>query len=414
MSEVWRPARIDRAWRGNVGMGLIERLETASVDDLRAAILELAARGPRNRLGIGLTDAGHWVYDRGRLVDTVQAMVHENSGLDDLAEHTLDFVRAHPVRGPEPTPSLHLGVGGGRLAYLAEHELWDGGNLSRLALSLNAMALSGHPVAMLEEPPATWALQRALLHTFTSPHRVRELFKERSRAQAESGWGEPFGSPEEGLAPGLVFAEVPAAARREIKQWAREHAPGTNDAVLTLALIRRALTQVGLVQDPTIGMVVDLRRYLARADRGNVHGNFISGLQMAVPLDAGPAELQARLTDVLDSGRPLAAFAVSLLKSMRHRYSPGVRRFAGQPFSHVFMGSRVGGAGGHTIPWSGDVRRMASWTNPVGQTGITALVTQLGQGWQISLCHYEGCVDSHLLAQAGHHVSQDPLGLLMA
>lgn len=388
MGRPHRPGVLDRMWRGNIAAGVVESLDLPSVDDMRAALSELFRLGAAGRL---VPDLAGRPIDPGRRADLAEAMVGDAPAATDPAEAVIAFIESRTQGGRPPVPALCLGVTGARLAYVHDHEFCDGGTLARVLLGIHAFARTGALPDWAEAPTVGWPLARALAHTFASPARLPALVAARREARRHGGDWSWLGPQVRDPKRGLAVADIAAADRSWIEADCRQRWPEVTGAVLTLALVRAALREVGLIDRDEVGLVVDLRRYLPRKDRSHVQGNFIAGLNVSLPMSDTPSHLQRRVTAVLGSGRPLAATTLSALKFVLARDSQpgaGLRRFAGHPYAHVYMGSRVGGLNGEEMPWAQGIRRMASWTNPAGLSGVTGVVTQLAGAWQVSLSHY--------------------------
>lgn len=414
MAHFIRPGILDRMWHGYFVSGIFEDWALPEPHDLQAAIVELGLHRPELRLGLALTDDGRWLHDIGLLPGLAAEMVSAGRGQGDPTAVVLEAMAHRFDTRPGPRPWLRMDLSNHRLSYSVEHEFLDGGSVARTLAGLCDYARTGSLPPWMEGPFVAHPLRDALRNSLNSKKKLKELWDARAESRRYAAPPGPIGPVETRPAPGLLVIELEAAGRQAVREWRRRHGSGVSDAILTLVLIRNALRRVGLVQDPSVGMVVDLRRYLPRAQHGQVHGNFISGLQVHLPFPESPLQLQERLAAVLGSSRPLAAFAASAAKANLARTSTteGEQRIPGHPFSHVYMGSRVGGSTGEAMPWTGDTRRMLSWTNPPGLSGITAVVTHLGGGWQFNLSYYSPWTDAGLLREAGHLVTEDPLDLL--
>ena len=287
-------------------------VDLPSPDELRSAVVELAARGIPARVGLVQEGDRHWRSlgegIRERVDEMVRVPPDPQINLRSWLEQT--WVPGLPIQ---------FAVTDTRIAYLCDHRLMDARLATVLAPILCGVARGEGTPAWLEQH-TRHPLGSALLHTFgRRPDTALRLVGNALRTRSTRGDAQHHADPasdgrEESTMSGNVQHMVGVLERHDLqalRRWARGRL-GFSSALLILAA--RAFRHAGLAVATTGTMVVDLRRYLG--GRTTTTGNFIAGMSLPVTgPGSSPEAVEGQVRRALRLGQPLAATALTVLKS---------------------------------------------------------------------------------------------------
>lgn len=203
---------------------------------------------------------------------------------------------------------------------------------------------------------------------------------------------------------------MPSNVREQLGAWGDEHAPRATESALLFSAIARALTQTGTPICETTHILVDARRY--RPATASFNGNMAVGLEFPFPSPFDPQTLSDRLQAALRAGRPLAAIALSSVKSTLSRHRPTAIAVTDKA---VVSFSDVGKAvAPNALPWQRDARRaFIGMVEPFGHNGISFILVRLGDDVVVSCSFNAAAHDSARIDAALMSACRDPLGVLV-
>ena len=287
-------------------------VDLPSPDELRNAVVELAARGIPARIGFVQEGDRHWRSLGEGIRERVDEMVR-------VAPDPQIDLRSWLEQTWVPGLPIQFAVTDTRIAYLCDHRLMDARLATVLAPILCGVARGEGTPAWLEQN-TRHPLASALLHTFgkrpgTTLRLVGNTLRTRSaRSNAQHHTDPASAARGETTMPGNVQHMVGVLERHDLqalRRWARGRL-GFSAALLIVAA--RAFRHAGFAVATTATMVVDLRRYLE--GRTTTTGNFIAGMNLPVTgPGSSPEAVEDHVRRALRLGQPLAATALTVLKS---------------------------------------------------------------------------------------------------
>ncbi len=285
------------------------------IERIRARLRTLAAAGPAARLGLRITPSSQkWAYEPDLVCSDVELSppITATSVADALVELASTASTEVPLRA--------------RLA--GEYLLLDlSHGLSDAALPVALYAYLADPDA--DPPLPSWATARVvhnpLLRAFTSwvvrnPRKVIDVLYGRLRPRRSGGAAGTAGQSEPRLvpwtrSPAVATATSPAGAPAALREWRTRTFSDVSVPSMLCGAVARALIDQGISVAPTATFLFDCRRYLRTS--GLVLGNFAVGIDFSDLDPTSPPAVHDAITRAIESGRPLAAGALSALLYLR-------------------------------------------------------------------------------------------------
>jgi len=222
------------------------------------------------------------------------------------------------------------------------------------------------------------------------------------RTSAESAGLPESAGPAAGLAPGgtaIVSVVLSNADLRLLSQWRNARAKGASITAVMASLMVRSLEEAGVAVD-TSGFftLVDLRRYLADQPVGRfLGGNLAKAVRLICDL-RDPFAVDAALSDVVASGRTLAATVFGAGLSLLTPPA-GAGPALGAPLTLTYN-SIPGLPGASGLPWvDGIPGRYVGAGFPVGGDGLSIVALRLREHMEMAASIAPGTVDPGLVRQ---------------
>ena len=393
-------ARRDRPWVDFYVGGLFGPITPPPIDDVRRTLITLAHHHPGFRFTWGL-DAGrrHWKID-----DDIESLVVERDLPDDPpVARQLDAITSDDtLRTPFALIRYQHYFG-----YKMSHALGDGGIFTSFFPALYTTLLSGETYPWPFTAGPRFPLALAACRTFgRNPTLIRKAFADRPPQQQSDI---PAG-PEIPWQPSrrTVFAGIPTARFDEMAERAKHFAPGAGRIALQMTLIMRSLQRCGLAVQPTISLLVDLRRY-RRPEL--IDGNFAAGVPLHWDSSLSPSALSASIRAMLASGRPLATQVLTTL----HRGGPDVvpSTVDSRGVPHVAFTALRGGPDSDNLPFLGDGPLLyAGSVEPGGPLRLTFLIVEISRTTSITASFHDNVINPEIVEAALRLVETAPFDLL--
>ncbi|MGV9859028.1 hypothetical protein ACWDTD_10290 [Gordonia sp. NPDC003425] len=398
MNTTVRIERRDRPWLDARTVYLLGPLPVPGIDEVRRRLHAYARLNPNSRITWALSgDRRHWLVRPSLPDDAVtqrewapRATIEQV--LDDLYQDASLPTPVSVVCYPE------------HIALVSTHGLWDGRNNTAMAEAVAGAAVSADYPLWQAQPGGSAPLLHAAARTFVR-HPDRLLAAIRDRPKGTAPTGDPVRMP---WAPavGSAFATVPNGPLDAAVAAAAERGERISRFALLSAMLLDRCTRFGLQIEPTVNIMVDLRKYLG--DQW-IDGNFVATVPISVDSGVTASEVAATIRSTLKSGRPVAA---QVLTSLR----VGGRRAPQRPPTSVVRDAPAA----LTITQVGDVSRMslpfsdsgpailAQTAAPAGPTGVTVAFNHSHEVTILSACAHRNVVDMELLNKVFAAMAEDP------
>ncbi|MCR5977392.1 hypothetical protein GDN83_06500 [Gordonia jinghuaiqii] len=374
--------RRDRPWVGSVLSLLLGPVDLPPLDDVRAALVRVAAENPHARLGWQLDRvAMRWVPG-----EPTDAMVTEGEPwpegtdlgdvVDALVADADDQMPLQFVRFPN-----HLGM-------VVCHALSDGRSNGAIMEAVAAAASTGDYAPIASHPSGRMPMLSAAWATFgRDPKRFRAAFADRP---------DRSGPPTAGVmvpwqpSRKTLYASLDGALRDETVATVKATAGKvSNFAVVAIAVIR-ALQGAGVEVSPVSNVVVDLRTYL---DGEWINGNFLGALPIRIDEDTTILEVSQRIRSGMRSARPLAGALLSSARTGSRRHRPTIPTSVDPTAPAVVAFSDVGMR--TNIPFSDAGNPVyASSNEPDGPNGVTIVALHTKDASLLSVSFHDNVIDA--------------------
>lgn len=330
---------------------------------------------------------------------------------DGGPDRVLEYVRNRPgTRAP-----VEVHVTDDQLMVDTQHGLGDGRLFVDLASALIGLA-SGEEPRWVTTPDTRGPALKAVVNTFArQPKRLRDVVTTAQSLRAAYP-AEPNLEP----APGqrwspswaVETAHLDAAAEAEVERWRKTEAPECGSGAVWLYATRRALAEAGLPMTGRVQVAFDCRRYLRKGMSAN--GNFATGVELPVDVDAPVSAVGARMREVTGSALPIALMgAASAYIQLRPRVAPPATEFVPNAPARVMysdMGRLVPCDG---FPWrAGRGSVFAGLLDPSGPDGVTVLNGVVNRERTLSISFHDNVFDRATMKRAAKLLADEPLRLI--
>ncbi len=410
-------ALVDRAWAGLWTAMMVSHVEAPSLDVARDVVRAVVLGSPGTPYGATLHPRGsRWVPVA---ADALEAHLErvvvavEDPDADDADRFIGELTRRHPVDLP-----FVLWVGPHTVAYTGSHVL---GDAATDAVLLRAV-IDGDADAVLRMPRVDAAMLRRAATAQTRLHHREWARLAVGRLAPRAGRPVPSATPPAagavlstaegrpprtsesigaaGLAPAgtaIVSVVLSNTDMRLVSQWRNARAKGASITAVMASLLVRSLDEAGVAVD-TSGFftLVDLRRYLVDQPEGSFPGgNLAKAVRLVCDL-SDPVAVDAALSEVVASGRPLAATVLGAgLSLVTPPAGPGPAR--GGPLALTYN-SIPGLPGASGLPWvDGVPGRYVGAGFPVGGDGLSVVALRLREHMEMAASIAPGTVDPGLV-----------------
>ena len=290
-------------------------IDPPSVDEIAAAVHALAvAGGPETRFGLLPTpDSRVWSYDP-------DAFLHDVVELPPCSADDLPRILTQRARSTAAAHPLRVAVAGDYLIVDISHGLGD----ARLVNMLNQVL--GERIDPARLPG--WAHGRATRHPLrnaiaafygTQPRQAGRLMATR-RGQhpigQQSGVTVPWRRE-----PVVVSTRSHEGTLARLRRRRDRLGACYSSASMLFAALADEIRCHGIDLHPSTTVMFDCRRYLRHPE--HVYGNFVSGVELAIPDPGNPAHVHGAISDAARCGRPLATVLLGAQRFWR-RYRSGL------------------------------------------------------------------------------------------
>jgi hypothetical protein len=359
----------------SVGIGPIA---PPGADAFRALLRRLAAEHPRHRLFSRLDpQRARWLAVRAGDLDAHcgQMVVESDLRIEEpgplLARLLAEHGRARPAT---------FVLGRDFLVAVLNHAVGDGAYVNRLVPGLLGAALGGETPGELLAPAMRYPLVRALVGFYgRDPGRLKTLLADPrpSPPVAHEASGRTAPSPR------VVSVRSGAGFVATLRERRDLSSPGSSTPAVLFAAARRLLLAEGILDQAGMSVLFDCRRYLP--GRNAVEGNFVAGAYI-LPEDESADSVNGAIRGTIDTGRPLAALAVTAARGAlagRRGDARGDGRSAALSLSHL---GRLRAY--ESLPWRGDepLRRYVVGTTPRNVDQISLSFGEVGDVLHVSAC----------------------------
>lgn len=376
--------------------------------DIEAALRRVAEAGLHTR--VAMEPAGtrrRWRRASSPLtVSRVPADVAEG-GPDRL----LEYIRNRP--GTRAQVEVHMTDD--QLVVDTQHGLGDGRLFVDLVSALVGLA-GGEEPRWVTTPDTRGAAFKALVNTFArQPKRLRDVVAQAQSLRAayrpepdhELGSAQPW-SP----SWAVETAHLDAEAEAEVEKWRKTEAPGCGSGAVWLYATRRALAEAGLPMTGRVQVAFDCRRYLRKGMSAN--GNFATGVELPVDVDAPVSVVGARMREVTGSALPIAFMsAASAYVQLRPQVAPPVTEFVPNAPARVMYSDMGRLAPCDGFPWRASGSSVfAGLLDPSGPDGVTVLNGVVNRERTLSISFHDNVFDRATMNRAAKLLADEPLRLI--
>ena len=397
----------DRQWLSSTVGALCGPFDMPSVEALRAAVVAVSERHPHSRLTwqVG-RHRKTWRTDALHADPTTPGLVVDRSDSpeDDFGAMIDSLVADDEIGWP-----LGLVRYENYLGLRMSHGLGDGRMYSRVVSSVMQTAFDGEVRPWSARPARGSPLLAGVRRTFGhAPMLLRSAVADRPKA------GPPRSAGEERLWRPSRATEVMTLAPavvETVSAWAATNAPRASMFALYTVLLMRGLEATGIVVDPQVSVLFDLRRYLAD---GSVDGNFVAGVPLNIGARQSPEDVSSALRSTAASGRPLATQAMTVISGVRaghSRKNVDCVDLAALPRLTVSSLGRPTDVG--ALPYVDRAKALyIGGVEPDGPLGITALMIETSGGLHISLSFHDNVIGRQRVRDTMKWLRTDPLRVL--
>jgi len=302
----------DRVFLGYEVTKVVGPFTGITADRLRAALNSLHANDPSHPAVCAMEPTGRWrtvspseFSRRALVVELGPDVPGTPDGLAEYGQHHLPL-------GDRP---LVFAVHNGLILARFGHPIGSGAYLNTLIAELMRAAAAGRPPQPPPVRQGRFLVTRAALRHFgRHPGALLRMLRTLRPAPTSA----PKTRTVEGWRATLTTRSDRSdeSATRRVRAWRDRYAPGISVASIVFAALASAFGQVGLDPDPAgVVLLVDGQRYLRKSWAAGP--NFIIGQYLAVPDLRDPRAIHETLHAAIDSGRPLAAMGLRLLRQPR-------------------------------------------------------------------------------------------------
>jgi hypothetical protein len=393
--------RRDRPWVDAYVTVLCGPFAMPSVDELRQAVRRLASSHPQSRLTWRLDETKrHWLSDR----DAVSVVTERDwdDGSDSGA--ILDAME----RDESLDPPLVLIRYPNYIGLKMSHGVGDGRMFLTVISAVLTTAMTGEVAPWPAEPGGRFPLIKASANTFgRRPQLIKSAADDRFLLPADEAVAN---RRIESWSPSRRTVHVPLPRKQadEFFAWAKEHAPRASRFALQIALILRALPQVGIVASPDVRVIVDLRRYLGWK---YIDGNFVAGVPMQIGPDMSAELISSTMRATMASGRPLLNQILATVRggtATSRATSVDLDERPRLSFTNMGSSPEING-----LPFLTNLPPVyAGSVPPDGPHGVTFLVAEAPAFLTMNATFHDNVVDPALVRGALELAASDPIGLL--
>ncbi len=313
MSAV-KAGALDMMWANNRIISAIGPVDIGRTEEIAATVRALAVRGGSGtRFGLlPSTETRFWQY----APDTFLGDVIK---LPACSAEDLPVMLTRRARTGSHLNAIDIAVGGEYLIVDVSHGLGDVHLVNMLNYVLGERLAPDNLPEWSCGAPTTNPLGQAIARFYASrPCRVGSILRNRRRAPAAM-------APDAELvpwqrAPTMVASRSEKAAIVRLRRIRDRTSPNLSVASIVFAALASAVRSRGIALHSSVNVVFDCRRYLPKESQ--VFGNFVSGVDIAVPDPGAALQLHRGIAEAASSGRPLAALLVNAQK-FRSRYKRG-------------------------------------------------------------------------------------------
>lgn len=400
------------------------------IERVRARLSALAAAGPAARLGLRVTPSSrHWAFRPDLVCDDVAAVdpIERADVPDHLAALAATASTNVPLRARLAGEYLLLDLSHGfsdailpieLYVFLADAAVeprlpgWAG---TRTVRSPLPRALAGW---MVHNPRHVLDIAHAKFRSVAFPSRPTTAARRPAAAADATTGAVRAGAPAWVRSPAVAVGTSQAGAPSALRAWRDRHRPGLTVTSLLCAAVAGAVRSQGVGVANSATFLFDCRRYLRT--REVVLGNFAVGIDFAGIDPTSPEDLDRVLTHAVDTGRPLAAGALSALRSTRRSTASPTRAETVMPaeappaeliFSDI---GRVPAA--QNISWTDEPSRSASYSlsEPADPKSIVITSMQIRDTFYVSASFHDNIFDANAVATALETAMSDPIATLSA
>jgi hypothetical protein len=408
---------LDRPWLSAESSVVIGPLNMPSLDDLRAAFVELALLGPRTRAGYTFDSTrSRWLFDPARLTDLAQQVVTSVESPSQPADEAEPVVFAEVERllnasTLDASMPLKLVRGGNFLIQHQNHAFGDAQALLRLPAALVHVASTGTMPKWVDQEltanPAVVALRNALA---TGRRPMSNLFRDRPSKGIRQR-DDLAGGPLRTWTPQMrvVFQSFSRSSWQEVQQWRRANASQASMASVYLVVLRMALRAAGVTLSPETVVLYDCRRYLPSG--AHVRGNFVTARSHQFSDDA--VATGNKIAETSNSAEPLGTLVMATAKRM---LLPARRRLTTVSDAPVTVPAFVfppRNGGLEALPWQrDDLHCVGSANTPSGPADITAAMMMIGGRLALSFTYHDNVIAEADLRRAAALMEHEAIALL--
>jgi hypothetical protein len=361
----------DRVFLGYEVTKVVGTFAGITTDGLRGALAALHAQDPWHPVVCAMDAAGgRWQAVSPAEFAGRELVITLPAGIPGTPDGLAEYGQHHLPLGDRP---LVFAVHDGLVLAKFAHPLGSGAYLNILIAELMRAAATGRPP---QPPPVRQGrllVTRAILRHFgRNPLRVVRMLRTPrpqptppAATRTVTGWRATVTTRSDRSAEGVT---------RQVREWRDRYAPGISLASIVFAGLVAAFGAAGLEPDPAgLVLLVDGKRYLGK--RWAAGPNFIIGQYLAVPAPKDPGSIHRSLHNAIQSGRPLAAMLLRLLRQPRDIASTDARTVADPPRPTLIL--TFGRLDPFTdLPWSVPVERVRHTNvSSVGEPAALSVAT---------------------------------------
>lgn len=327
---------LDMMWADSRIISAIGPVDVGRTEEIATTVRALAVRGgPGTRFGLfPSTETRFWQY-------APETFLGDVSELPDCTAEDLPAMLTRRARTGSQVNAIDIAVAGEYLILDVCHGLGDANLVNMLNCVLGERLTPDSLPEWSSGAPTTNPLGKAIARFYGArPCRVGSMWRNRHRAVAATA-----SDADQVLwqrAPMMVASRSEKAAIGRLRRGRDLTSPNVSIASVVFAALASAVRSRGIELQSSVNVVFDCRRYLPKDSR--VFGNFVSGVDIAVPDPGNPVQLHRGIAEAASCGRPLAALLVNAQRFrsrfQRGRGYPEATSTAGTPraklvFSHV-------------------------------------------------------------------------------
>ena len=393
---------LDMMWANSRIISAVGPVDVGRTEQIAATVRELAVRGgPGTRFGLlPTTESKFWQY-------APETFLGDVTALPDCSAEDLPALLTQRARTGSSLNAIDIAVAGEYLIVDMCHGLGDAHLVNMLNYVLGQRSAGGNLPEWSCGAPAINPLGQAIARFYSSrPCRVGSILRNRHRHVAEPA-SEPDLVPWQ-RAPIMLASRSQDGAIGRLRRSRDRTSPDLSIASMVFAALVSAVRSRGVGLHDSVNVVVDCRRYLPKNSR--VFGNFVSGVDIAVPDPGDPRQLHRGIAEATSCGRPLAALLLNAQK-FHSRYRRGQAFSAATctaltpraklVFSHV--GDVFAGAGGDTT------RRFGNCINePKDPEAIVFTITRRASEFDLSASFHSNVYSPELIQSVLDDVAHEP------